>query len=358
MEFKTISSELSALYKELDPQRQIVRIHSILDQLTPLDAIYFTRLDLSLSGTTERCVIACRPEPALTATKQQSAQKALLQFPFCACRELVNSERWLNLSAFAKLAYPGHWQECLAILADVSGPKALVCLLGHYGASFYYLTVARWERNFTKAEATVLGQLLPHLRTGFHNALKYGRAASFAVQAEALIGTIPGAFGFCNNQGDFIWLQNRARCWLDEFYPGRKGHHLEVPECIHQQINLCIRNELEHLEMIQERKDVLLKVSIVASETGGWTLHLQRKPIFILENFRPLVQLSRRRNQVLEWLLQGKRNSEIAVILHLSKRTVEKHVAQILIDLEVENRSALAGRVMELWEKQPAAGRK
>jgi DNA-binding CsgD family transcriptional regulator len=40
--------------------------------------------------------------------------------------------------------------------------------------------------------------------------------------------------------------------------------------------------------------------------------------------------------------MQGKTNEEIAIILQVSPRTVEKHLEHILVQLGVENRTAAA----------------
>jgi DNA-binding NarL/FixJ family response regulator len=57
--------------------------------------------------------------------------------------------------------------------------------------------------------------------------------------------------------------------------------------------------------------------------------------------------LSRRENEVLQWLSQGKTNKEIAVILKLSARTVQKHLEHIYLcksisDLTVVGQSSLS----------------
>jgi DNA-binding CsgD family transcriptional regulator len=49
--------------------------------------------------------------------------------------------------------------------------------------------------------------------------------------------------------------------------------------------------------------------------------------------------LSLREGEVLEWVAAGKRNGEIAAILNLSPRTVEKHVEHIMGKLGVETRT-------------------
>jgi len=52
--------------------------------------------------------------------------------------------------------------------------------------------------------------------------------------------------------------------------------------------------------------------------------------------------LTRRESEVAVWLAEGKTNREIALILDLAARTVEKHLESILRKLRVENRTAAA----------------
>jgi DNA-binding CsgD family transcriptional regulator len=52
--------------------------------------------------------------------------------------------------------------------------------------------------------------------------------------------------------------------------------------------------------------------------------------------------LTPRENEVLEWITEGKSNSEIAAILGLAAGTVKLHVERILAKLGVENRTAAA----------------
>jgi DNA-binding CsgD family transcriptional regulator len=61
--------------------------------------------------------------------------------------------------------------------------------------------------------------------------------------------------------------------------------------------------------------------------------------------------LSKRETEVLSWVVQGKRDSEIGVILEISSRTVEKHVGRILYKLGVENRTTAAGIAFAAWQR-------
>lgn len=60
------------------------------------------------------------------------------------------------------------------------------------------------------------------------------------------------------------------------------------------------------------------------------------------ERLQRRLQLTAREAEVLNWLAQGKSNRDIGTILSLSPRTVNKHLEQIYVKLEVENRTAAA----------------
>lgn len=58
--------------------------------------------------------------------------------------------------------------------------------------------------------------------------------------------------------------------------------------------------------------------------------------------------LTPREFEVLHWITEGKRDREIAVIVGISVRTAEHHVASILQKLAVETRTAAARMILEL----------
>ncbi len=63
--------------------------------------------------------------------------------------------------------------------------------------------------------------------------------------------------------------------------------------------------------------------------------------------------LTRRECDVLQWLMEGKRNREIAVILGLQPRTVDTHVVNIFAKFRVQTRIAAANRARELLRRPP-----
>ncbi len=60
--------------------------------------------------------------------------------------------------------------------------------------------------------------------------------------------------------------------------------------------------------------------------------------------------ITRRECETLQWMIEGKRNLEIAIILGISVRTVEKHVGSLLAKLHCETRTAAVIRAQEILQ--------
>jgi DNA-binding CsgD family transcriptional regulator len=91
--------------------------------------------------------------------------------------------------------------------------------------------------------------------------------------------------------------------------------------------------------------------AIVFSRARDTVSHLalrkSARSMIARRQFRQMPQLTKRQNEVLRWMIEGKRNTEIARILSISPRTIEKHVAQILVGLKAENRAMAVLTTME-----------
>ncbi len=59
--------------------------------------------------------------------------------------------------------------------------------------------------------------------------------------------------------------------------------------------------------------------------------------------------LTRREQEVLLPIATGKTNTEISILLHISKRTVDDHTANIFKKLGVKSRTAAAFRLYEIY---------
>lgn len=96
-------------------------------------------------------------------------------------------------------------------------------------------------------------------------------------------------------------------------------------------------NEFAELRFIEKRQQQgrLLRI-VINSESDK------------LETLRKGLNVTKRESEVLFWLANGKSNKEIAEILGMSVRTVNKHLEQVFPKLGVENRTAAAGMAIRL----------
>ena len=87
-------------------------------------------------------------------------------------------------------------------------------------------------------------------------------------------------------------------------------------------------------------------------------LLLQRVPAnAVPRNHSPEIPLTPRETEVLSWLAKGKTNRDIADILGMSHRTVNKHLEHIFEKLGVETRSAATAVAAQLLPRSYSDGR-
>ena len=113
-----------------------------------------------------------------------------------------------------------------------------------------------------------------------------------------------------------VWLR-----WLQQIANGRAGADAISPPAAY-----CGGFQLQYLGMFRTNEFLLQLTPEAVAETTT--------------DFSKKFGLTPREGEVLSWLSKGKTNRDIAQILGLSPRTVDKHLEQIYAKLGVENRTA------------------
>jgi len=136
---------------------------------------------------------------------------------------------------------------------------------------------------------------------------------------------------------DTRWLEStlapQLRQWLERAPEQGRRLTLEAPQKKLQCKYLGEVNAHEHLFRLFE-------------EDGDSDTDLLRK------NF----SLTEREGEVLFWIANGKTNREIAQILEMSPRTVNKHLEQVFKKMGVENRTAAASAAIRLLSEHGRLG--
>ena len=122
---------------------------------------------------------------------------------------------------------------------------------------------------------------------------------------------------------DDVVLPDPIPQWLDQARTGKAGSKAAIMAALpgNEQLRLQYMGKLGANEF-------LLRLAKDAGDTPA--------------EFSSELGLTTREGEVLSWLSKGKTNRDIAQILGLSPRTVDKHLEQIYSKLGVENRTAAA----------------
>jgi DNA-binding NarL/FixJ family response regulator len=123
---------------------------------------------------------------------------------------------------------------------------------------------------------------------------------------------------------DDVVLPDPIPQWLDQARKGKPGSKAAIMTALpgHDQLRLQYMGTLGANEFLLR----------LAKDSGAETP----------AEFSSELGLTTREGEVLSWLSKGKTNRDIAQILGLSPRTVDKHLEQIYSKLGVENRTAAA----------------
>ena len=104
------------------------------------------------------------------------------------------------------------------------------------------------------------------------------------------------------------------------------------------------------LDVAHGRDDVRSRVTFVRGARGGEILFriADSTPSSQADVLSRALGLTRREAEVACWMARGKSNRDIATILSLSPRTIDKHLETIFTKLSVENRTAAAAAIIGL----------
>lgn len=155
-----------------------------------------------------------------------------------------------------------------------------------------------------------------------------------------------------------LWHTNRAIPWLEKYFAGAHLSMATLPAEVQAWLDGMggkSPGERGHSSPFSVVKDgSKLTIQLASEERNGETLLLLEEgpaAASVTQTFENS-SLTPRESDVLAWLAKGKTNRDIAEILGMSPRTVNKHLEHIYVKLGVETRSAATamavGRIFTL----------
>lgn len=148
-----------------------------------------------------------------------------------------------------------------------------------------------------------------------------------------------------NGSGDLDWLTPLATDMLERLFPGWSAASGTLPKPLHAAIReLQAGVPTPGTSATVEKGESCLEAGFLrCTTTGQWLFRLSERGE--REERRLLAArhgLTSREAEVLLWISRGKQNRDVSEILHISPRTVNKHLEQIFEKMGVENRASAA----------------
>jgi DNA-binding NarL/FixJ family response regulator len=183
----------------------------------------------------------------------------------------------------------------------------------------------------------VIEEMLARIRVHLANArLTLSARAALDVSGRYLLAV--------NRQGKIVWATPQAQKLLSDHLGAGSADEMVLPESLQHWLELAQKGKGGSKSVASFPDNPELRLNYIGkagqnefllrlAKDGGANLPAQ---------FSSELGLTTREGEVLVWLSKGKTNRDIAQILGLSPRTVDKHLEQIYAKLGVENRTAAA----------------
>jgi DNA-binding response OmpR family regulator len=192
-------------------------------------------------------------------------------------------------------------------------------------------------------------ELLARIRVHLANA-RLARSAQTALD-------VSGRFLLAvNRAGRIRWCTPQAATLLSAAIRGFSSKDYELPVAVREWLSARAADAAstaESIELTKGRDDEHLFLSYVGQVGPDEVLlRLMEGELGEVEVLKRKLVLTQREAEVLLWIARGKANRDVAEILDLSPRTVNKHLEQIFSKLGVENRTSAAAIAMRALNRQ------
>ncbi len=206
------------------------------------------------------------------------------------------------------------------------------------------LVFSRRHTDFTERDRTVLNILRPQLTGALEAARIAWRLRKNLQRRHGALENLPQGVVLLNGTGRIEMWTQKARLWLGRYFPGPAPSLTDLPE----EISSWLRRQLfpgnnlhaESPVLSRRRGEDQLTVRLICTPEKRRLLVLSESRA--LTSARPLetMGLSPRQAETLLHLTRGLTNEQIARNLHISSRTVQKHLEAVFTILKVTSRTA------------------
>jgi len=151
-----------------------------------------------------------------------------------------------------------------------------------------------------------------------------------------------------DNQGEVLWGTPQGHALLAKVGIDQAFLRQQLPAKLKP---LLISPPVKQPSIVLERGEQSVEVKILSVQDGSQILVrlIDGDKLSGSALLKDKLEITERESEVLHWIANGKANREIAEILGLSPRTINKHLEQLFPKLGVENRTAAAGVALRIF---------
>jgi DNA-binding response OmpR family regulator len=190
-------------------------------------------------------------------------------------------------------------------------------------------------------------ELLARIRVHLTNArLAHSARAALDASGRYLLAT--------DTSGGVLWCTPQTAKLLGIAFGDFNGEGYLLPvsvqEWLQKRTHADLKSATDSIALETDSSPLKLQLSYVGQVASGEILLRLVEGEFENDNLvlKRKLQLTQRESEVLMWIARGKSNRDIAEILDLSPRTVNKHLEQIYSKLGVENRASAAALAVRM----------
>jgi DNA-binding CsgD family transcriptional regulator len=217
------------------------------------------------------------------------------------------------------------------------------------------ISLNRKLRDFSEMERHLLNLLSPHIVRAYHNAKVFTEVKRQASISRGIFERIDSGFLVMEMDGRVKFATKRAEDLLAKYFNTQFNylHHLPggLEQWVKDQQSMFLQKgnipSPQSSFKIEGEKSRLLIRFIKGRVGEDDILVLKEEAETLSPQALESLGLTYREGEVLYWVAQGKTNSEIALLLNISLRTVHKHIERIYQKLGVENRTSATLLVLD-----------
>jgi DNA-binding CsgD family transcriptional regulator len=202
--------------------------------------------------------------------------------------------------------------------------------------------LARHERDYSEQDRAILELLRPHLVVAFNNLSLHATREIRLRDSEIALSELSSATLVVNSRGRILYHTGPCRQWVGVTDPGRLPEQL-----LHWMKRTVAAGNREPLSWKSDSGEIEIRAVPTSSPERHLLVLSKKEPRPIGSRSPAAEALSRRQFEVARWIREGKTNADIARILGISPRTVQKHVEHIFEKLGVETRVAVATKLVD-----------